>query len=87
MTPTSGCRPWPSRSAPWRSTAAWPSGILGTTAVTDFPEKWTDLAKSSASATRATPSVVILPIIVLAIMFVRAAALHARSVAVSSTSA
>lgn len=43
-------------------------GLLGTTAVTDFPQKWTDLAKDRIGDT--SYPVIILPIIVLAIVFV-----------------
>ncbi|NRQ48217.1 ABC transporter permease [Aeromicrobium stalagmiti] len=43
-------------------------GILGTTAVTDFPEKWTDLAKDKIGDS--SYPVVIIPFIVLAIIFV-----------------
>ena len=42
-------------------------GLLGTKAVTDFTEFWTDLAKSKIGAT-AIPSVVI-PIVILAVIF------------------
>lgn len=42
-------------------------GLLGTTAVTDFPEFWTDLAKSKIGDT-AVPAVVI-PIALLALVF------------------
>jgi rhamnose transport system permease protein len=42
-------------------------GLLGTTAVTEFPDFWTDIAKSKIGAT-AIPSVAIL-IVVLAIIF------------------
>ena len=60
-------------------------GLLGTTAITDFPEFWTDLAKANIPGT---------PIPVIMIPFVdprdrlrRAAALHARSAARSTRSA
>jgi len=43
-------------------------GILGTTAVTDFPEKWTDLAKAHIGSS--SYPTIILPIIVLIIVFV-----------------
>jgi rhamnose transport system permease protein len=43
-------------------------GLLGTTAVTDFPEKWTDLAKQRIG--ESSYPVIIIPIIVLAILFV-----------------
>jgi rhamnose transport system permease protein len=43
-------------------------GLLGTTAVTDFPEKWTDLAKQRIG--ESSYPVIIIPIIVLAIAFV-----------------
>nr|MCW2728276.1 ATPase [Aeromicrobium sp.] len=43
-------------------------GLLGTTAVTDFPEKWTDLAKQRIG--ESSYPLIIIPIIVLAILFV-----------------
>jgi rhamnose transport system permease protein len=43
-------------------------GLLGTTAVTDFPEKWTDLAKQRIG--ESSYPVIIIPIIVLAILFI-----------------
>lgn len=43
-------------------------GILGTTAVTDFPEKWTDLAKERIGDS--SYPVIVLPILVLIIAFV-----------------
>ncbi len=43
-------------------------GLLGTTAVTDFPEKWTDLAKDKIGDS--SYPVIMIPFIVLAIAFV-----------------
>lgn len=43
-------------------------GILGTTAVTDFPQKWTDLAKERIGDS--SYPVIVLPILVLIIVFV-----------------
>ncbi|MFS0866590.1 ABC transporter permease [Microbacterium sp. 179-B 1A2 NHS] len=42
-------------------------GLLGTTAITDFPEEWTDLAKANIPGTPVP--VVIIPFVVLAIAF------------------
>ena len=42
-------------------------GLLGTTAITDFPEEWTDLAKANIPGTPVP--VIIVPFIVLAIIF------------------
>ena len=43
-------------------------GLLGTKAVTDFPEKWTDLAKERIVEDSSYP-VVLIPFVVLAIAF------------------
>jgi len=43
-------------------------GLLGTTAVTDFPEKWTDLAKDRIGDS--SYPVIVIPILVLVIAFV-----------------
>ncbi|MFI5430238.1 ABC transporter permease [Aeromicrobium sp. UC242_57] len=43
-------------------------GLLGTTAVTDFPEKWTDLAKNKIGDT--SYPVIMIPIVILIIAFV-----------------
>ncbi len=43
-------------------------GLLGTKAVTDFPEKWTDLAKQRISEGSAYP-VILIPFVVLAVAF------------------
>jgi rhamnose transport system permease protein len=43
-------------------------GLLGTTAVTDFPEKWTDLAKDRIGDS--SYPVIVIPILVLVILFV-----------------
>ena len=50
-------------------------GLLGTKAVTDFPEKWTDLAKKRIG-TSSYPMILI-PFVVLAVVFARAPALLA----------
>lgn len=42
-------------------------GLLGTTAITDFPEEWTDLAKANIPGTPIP--VIIIPFVVLAIIF------------------
>jgi rhamnose transport system permease protein len=44
-------------------------GILGTKAVTDFPEKWTDLAKDRITEGSSYPMILI-PFLVLALLFV-----------------
>jgi rhamnose transport system permease protein len=44
-------------------------GLLGTKAVTDFPEKWTDLAKQRIVEDSSYP-VVLIPFLVLAVVFV-----------------
>jgi rhamnose transport system permease protein len=43
-------------------------GLLGTTAVTDFPEKWTDLAKQRIG--ESSYPVVVIPFLVLLVLFV-----------------
>ncbi|MBD8608779.1 ABC transporter permease [Aeromicrobium fastidiosum] len=43
-------------------------GLLGTTAITDFPEKWTDLAKDRIGDS--SYPVIVIPILVLVILFV-----------------
>jgi rhamnose transport system permease protein len=43
-------------------------GLLGTKAVTDFPEKWTDLAKERISEGSSYPMILV-PFVVLAILF------------------
>lgn len=43
-------------------------GLLGTTAITDFPEKWTDLAKDRIGDS--SYPVIVIPILVLTILFV-----------------
>ena len=43
-------------------------GLLGTKAVTDFPERWTDLAKRPHRRARRIP-VVMIPFVVLAVVF------------------
>lgn len=48
-------------------------GLLGTTAVTDFPEFWTDLAKAKIG--ESPVPVVVIPIVILAVLF--AVLLHA----------
>ncbi|GAA1930617.1 ABC transporter permease [Microbacterium aoyamense] len=42
-------------------------GLLGTTAITDFPEEWTDLAKANIPGTPVP--VIMIPFVVLAIVF------------------
>ena len=42
-------------------------GLLGTTAITDFPEEWTDLAKANIPGTPVP--VIIVPFVVLAVVF------------------
>ncbi|WP_019182137.1 ABC transporter permease [Microbacterium yannicii] len=42
-------------------------GLLGTTAITDFPEEWTDLAKANIPGTPVP--VIMIPFVVLAILF------------------
>jgi rhamnose transport system permease protein len=42
-------------------------GLLGTTAITDFPEEWTDLAKANIPGTPIP--VIIIPFVVLALVF------------------
>ncbi|WP_405373708.1 MULTISPECIES: ABC transporter permease [unclassified Microbacterium] len=42
-------------------------GLLGTTAITDFPEEWTDLAKANIPGTPIP--VVIIPFVILALVF------------------
>jgi len=42
-------------------------GLLGTTAVTDFPDKWTDLAKQRIG--ESSYPVIVIPIVVLAVAF------------------
>ena len=44
-------------------------GLLGTKAVTDFPEKWTDLANATRSASTDDPGRSSIPFVVLAIAF------------------
>ena len=43
-------------------------GLLGTTAVTDFPEKWTDLAKQRIG--ESSYPVIVIPFLVLLVLFV-----------------
>ena len=51
-----------------RSTAGSRSGCSGTTAVTDFPEKWTDLAKQRIG--ESSYPVIVIPFLVLLVLFV-----------------
>ena len=65
--PTSGCPRWPSPSARWRSTAAWPSGCSAPRPSPSSPSGWTDLARPRRWAP-AIPMVMI-PFLVLAVVF------------------
>ena len=44
-------------------------GLLGTTAVTDFPEKWTDLAKDRLGSDTSSYPVILVPFAVLLVLF------------------
>jgi rhamnose transport system permease protein len=44
-------------------------GLLGTTAVTDFPEKWTDMAKQRLGSDSSSYPLILVPFVVLLILF------------------